>query len=77
MSPLHGLGTLLRDVLATVPLGAVRAIFVGIPLLLMVWVLRLPASQTMPPDGRTGWDSDLRNWAWLALGIQVVIYCLF
>jgi hypothetical protein len=77
MSPLHVVGTMLRDALATIPLGAVRVVFVAIPLLLMVWVLRLPAAQTTPGDGRTGWEVDLRVWAWLALGLQVVVYCLF
>lgn len=77
MSPLHFVGEALRTALSQVPLGLVRAVFVAIPLLLMVWVLRLPSSQTTPPDGRGRWDSDLKLWAWLALGLQVLVYCLF
>ena len=77
MSPLHGVGMLLRDALAQIPLSAVRVLLVAVPLLLMVWVLRLPTERTTPGDGRTGWDVDLRLWAWLALAAQVVIYCLF
>lgn len=77
MSPLHILGGLLRDALLQIPMPAVRAIFIAVPLVLMVWVLRLPAAQTTPPDGRAGWDTDLRIWAWLALAGQVLVYCLF
>ncbi|MDZ4689137.1 MAG: hypothetical protein SH850_29020 [Planctomycetaceae bacterium] len=77
MSLLHGIGNLLRELMGQIPLGAVRVMFVAIPLVLMVWVLRLPASQTTPPDSRPRWNTDLRLWAWVALGAQVLIYCVF
>lgn len=77
MSPLHSVGESLRELLGQIPLSAVRVVFVAIPLALMIWVLRLPTAQTTPADGRQSWDVDLRVWAWLALGVQVVIYCLF
>jgi hypothetical protein len=76
MSPLHSVGQLLRELLAQIPLSVVRVVFVAIPLVLMIWVLRLPTERTTPADGRRSWDVDLRVWAWLALGVQVVIYCL-
>ena len=76
MNPLHDIGDALRWACGLIPLGVVRAAFVALPLALMVWVLRLPAAETVPP-GHTGrWDENLKLWAWLALAIQVVIYCV-
>lgn len=77
MSPLHGVGDLLRSAFQMVPLGFVRMVFIAIPLLLMAWVLRLPSTQTTPPGREGRWDEDLRVWAWVALAAQVLIYCLF
>jgi hypothetical protein len=60
-----------------VPLTAVRSVFVALPLLLMIWVLRRPNEETTPA-GRVGrWEENLKLWAWAALAAQVVIYCMF
>jgi hypothetical protein len=77
MSVLHEFGNLLRAGLGQIPLPFVRALFVAIPLLVMVWVLRLPPSETTPPQRTGRWDENLKIWAWLALAVQVVIYCTF
>jgi hypothetical protein len=77
MNLLHELGDAMRWACGQIPLGVVRAVFVAVPLVLMVWVLRLPNAETTPP-GRAGrWDENLKLWAWLALAMQVVIYCVF
>ncbi len=76
MSPLHATGDVLRTLFLMVPMGAVRVVFVAIPLLLMVWVLRLPSSETVPPSKEHRWDEDLRVWAWIALATQVLVYCV-
>lgn len=77
MSLLHEFGDLLRSGLEQIPLPLVRAVFVALPLALMVWVLCLPAEEALPPKRTGRWDENLKIWAWLALAIQVVIYCLF
>lgn len=76
MNPLIHAGNLLREFFLAIPLGAVRVLFVSIPLLLMVWVLRLPSAETVPPGREHRWDEDLRFWAWIALAAQVLIYCV-
>ena len=76
MNPLHAAGDALRHVFLGIPMGFVRVLFIAIPLLLMLWVLRLPTSVTSAPGGEQRWDADLRIWAWAALAIQVVIYCV-
>ena len=57
----------------------VRGLFVALPVLLLVWVVRMPRSQTTPPqrpaaDQSSRWFEDLRIWASLALAIQIAIY---
>lgn len=76
MSPFHWLGDAVRGTLLLIPLSVVRMLFVAVPLLLMVWVLRLPSSRTTPPFGSGRWDEDLKVWAWLALAFQVLVYCV-
>ena len=74
MTPLHALGSFLRDLLSQVPLSAVRVIFVLLPVVLLVWVLSLPRSETTPPDREPRWDANLKLWAAVALLIQIAIY---
>lgn len=74
--PLYWFGSLLRYGFSLIPMVGARALFVAIPLLLMVWVLRLPDAETTPADRDCHWSEDLKVWAWLALAIQVVIYCV-
>jgi hypothetical protein len=77
VTPLHSVGQFLRELLAQVPLPVARALFLAVPAVLLVWVLRLPRAETTSPAGRGRWDEDLKVWAGLALLIQIVIYSLF
>uniref|UniRef100_A0A7C2JYN2 Uncharacterized protein n=1 Tax=Schlesneria paludicola TaxID=360056 RepID=A0A7C2JYN2_9PLAN len=77
MSVIHEVGDALRSLFALLPLPFVRAAFVAVPLVLMIWVLRLPNAATTPPGRASRWDENLKLWAWLALAMQVVIYCVF
>jgi hypothetical protein len=74
MTPLHQLGDLLRNGLAQLPLPVVRGLFLALPLLILIWVLTLPAEVTRPPDSKGGWFENLKVWAAAALVIQLVIY---
>ncbi len=75
---LHRVGETLREVMTAVPMPLVRAIFVGLLLALLVWVLRLPRERVRPPaDVPSGWSSNLKLWAAVALGIQALIYLVF
>lgn len=74
MTPLHDFGELLRQALQTVPLRAVRILFVASLAALLVWVLRLPPAATTPPGGAKRWDENLKLGAALALTIQILIY---
>ena len=73
-TPLHALGDFLRELLAQIPLSAVRLLFVLVPAALLVWVLRLPRSETTRTGAETRWDENLKLWAGLALAIQIAIY---
>ena len=75
MTPLHLVGEWLREALAMVPLTAVRALFVAVPLVVLVWVLALPRAATTDP-ATSSWAGNLKMWAALALVIQVLIYAL-
>lgn len=76
MTPLHHLGEFLRDLLALVPLPVVRGLFVALPFVILIWVLRLPPAETTRPGGVGRKVEDLRLWAALALLIQILIYTL-
>ena len=76
MSPLHDLGDVIRDWMLSIPLPVVRALFILTPVILLVWVLRLPNSVTSPPGGARRWDENLKLGAVLALLAQIVIYSL-
>lgn len=76
MTPLHQFGEFLRQTLQTVPLPAVKLLFVASLVALLVWVLRLPQSATTPPGGAKRWDENLKTGAAVALVIQIVIYAL-
>lgn len=77
MSPLHYVGETVRGLLELVPLWGVRCLFVGSLIAVLVWVLRLPASETTPPGGAKRWDENLKVGATLALVLQIIIYSLF
>lgn len=77
MTPLHHLGNALRELLMAFPLPWARALFIAVPVVLLLWVLLLPRSETTPPaGGRSNRWSDLRIWAALALVIQIAIYSI-
>ena len=76
MSPLHLIGEWTRGVLVQVPMPVVRVLFIGVPTLLLVWVLTLPRAETQPPGGAASITGNLKIWASLALMIQIVIYAL-
>lgn len=77
MTPLHHFGEFIRNCLQTIPLSAVRVLFVGSLVLLLIWVLRLPRSATTPAGGAQHWDENLKVGAASALVIQILIYlCL-
>ncbi len=74
MTPLHEIGHFFRDRLSQIPLEWVRCLFVLLPLALLIWVLRLPRSETTPPNRESRWDENLKLWAAAALVIQILIY---
>ena len=76
MTPLHHLGEFFRSLLLLVPLEVVRAVFIAVPLGLLLWVLWLPREQTSPPAGAAGPLQNLKLWAALALLFQALIYLL-
>jgi hypothetical protein len=71
MSPLHGIGDFLRELLMRVPLEVVRGMFVAVFIVLLIWVLRLPREEVTNPDRTT---QNLKPWAALALIVQLLIY---
>jgi hypothetical protein len=76
MTPLHHVGVWVRELLAGIPLPMVQVLFVGALVVLLVWVLRLPAERTTSAAA-AGRRRDLRPWAALALVIQILIYSFF
>jgi len=76
MTPLHHLGNFVRELLLQVPLPVVRVLFLAVLGALLVWVLLLPREQTTPPRANVKPVENLKYWAALALGIQLVIYLL-
>ena len=76
MTPLHYFGEFFRQALHTVPLLAVKLLFVASLVALLVWVLRLPRSATTPPSGAKRWDENLKTGAAITLVIQILIYTL-
>ena len=76
MSPLHYFGEALRELLLTIPLSAVRGLFVLTLVAMFIWVLLLPRSMTTPLGGANRWDENLKIGAGAALLIQIVIYLM-
>lgn len=77
MTPLHYIGNAIRDLLLSIPMGAVRILFVGTLVSLLIWVLRLPRERTTPKGGAKRWDENLKLGATLAIAIQIVIYLIW
>ena len=76
MTPFHHIGNLVRDLMLQIPLPVVRGMILAVPIVLLIWVLRLPREVTTPPEstGRAG--ENLKYGAALALLIQIAIYSL-
>ena len=70
MTPLHSIGNAIREALLAIPLGVVRGLILLTLVALIVWVLRLPRSETKPTEDA----ADLRWGAVAALLIQLAIY---
>lgn len=77
MTPLHYIGELFRNLSLAVPLPVVRVIFLALLVGLLIWVTRLPKAETTPPEGTGKATENLKLWASIALGMQIVIYCFF
>ena len=77
MTFFHWFGDLLRLQFDQVPLSAARWLLIGVFLVLLFWVVQLPASKVTPGDRQSKWYQDLRIWAWVSLMIQIVIYSSF
>ncbi len=67
---LHSIGEVVRDALSAVPMSWVRLLFVLFPLLLLVWVCRLPREATREGEGGT----NLKWAAAAALAMQTAVY---
>lgn len=76
MTPLHLIGRLLRGALLRVPLPLVHGLFLAVPVLLLIWVLRLPRSETAPAESTGRWGENLKLGASVALILQILIYWL-
>ena len=77
MTPLHVIGNTIRELLAAIPLPVVRGLFLAILVGLLIWVLRLPRSETTT-QSNTGESSMNLKWgAALAILLQIVIYATF
>lgn len=77
MTFFHVIGDWLRQLLEQVSLSTARWMFIGLFLVLLFWIVQLPASQATPNDRQSKWHEDLRIWAWIAVMFQIVIYSVF
>ena len=77
-TPLHQFGEMLRNLMISIPMPVVRCLFIAFFVALIIWVIRLPKHRYTPPNEEIkGWSSNLKIWALIALGLQVVIYIVF
>lgn len=76
MTPLHHIGEFFRNLTVAIPLGVVRLMFLALLIGLALWVLRLPKVETTPSDGSDIASENLKLWACLALGAQILIYAI-
>ena len=74
---LHTFGDFVRELMLQIPLPVVRVLFIAIPAILLVWVLRLPRSETTPEKSTGRWGENLKLGAAFALLLQILIYSLF
>jgi hypothetical protein len=76
MTPLHHFGEALRNLMLTIPLPAVRGLFLLTLIVVLIWVLWLPTSAVTPPGGARRWDENLKVGASFALLLQIAIYTI-
>jgi hypothetical protein len=76
MTPLHHFGDALRNLMLTIPLPAVRGLFLLTLVVLLIWVLRLPTAAVTPTGGAKRWDENLKVGAAVALLLQIAIYAI-
>lgn len=77
MTPLHTIGDLVRHLFLQIPLPVARCLFLAVPIVLLIWILRLPRSDTTAPTGKGRWDENLKVWASVALLLQIALYAIF
>ena len=80
MTFLHRIGDLVREWMIAVPMPLVRGLFLLLLLALLVWVWRLPEEMVRAPREETGparSGANLKLWASVALGLQILIYLIF
>jgi uncharacterized iron-regulated membrane protein len=77
VTPLHHIGDFFRQLVLVVPLPVVRAIFVLLLVGLLFWIIRLPNERVRPTrNDPGGWASNLKLWAAIAIGVQIIIYII-
>jgi hypothetical protein len=76
MTWLHHFGQWLRDLMLQVPLEAVRWVFLLLIAALLIWVWWSPPEQSRRADTPPPLTENLKFWASLALGIQLLVYWL-
>lgn len=77
MTPLHVIGNTIRELLAAIPLPVVRGLFLTMLIGLLIWVLRLPRSETTAASDTDRSGMNLKWGAALAILLQIVIYATF
>lgn len=75
-TPLHEFGGLVRDALLQIPLWGARALFIALPAVVLLWVLRLPREETTDPAAGDTGGTNLKWGAAAALVVQIAIYAL-
>jgi hypothetical protein len=77
MTPLHHFGDFVRNLVLAIPLWTARALFVFVLVVIFIWVLRLSSDRVNPPKAEDrNWTNNLKLWAAIAIGLQIVIYLI-
>ena len=64
----------IKDLTSAIPLRAAQVVFIGLYVILGIWVLTLGRGEGQRDPTRPRLLGDLRLWAWVVIGIQVYIY---
>ena len=77
MTPLHYIGDFFRELVLAIPLWAARGIFVLVLVAVFIWVIRLSSEKVRPQTNEPRhWSSNLKLWAAIAIGLQIIIYVI-